>query len=115
MAGFIPREKLFKYYQLADVCCIPLLYGNMSIAILEAIAHGLPIVTTAHSGISEIEKVGIKVPAKDSEATADAIITLLSNPKLLRIKSANARNLIRNYYWNGIAKKFVDVYENFKN
>ena len=115
LAGFLPRDKLFKYYHLADMCCIPLLFGTMSIAILEAVAHGLPVVTTSHSGFPEIEEVGIRIPAKDSDAISDAIITLLSDRELWRRKSENARKVITNYLWDGIAKKFVEVYERLQN
>lgn len=115
LAGFLPREKLFKYYHLADVCCIPLLFGNMSIAILEAVAHGLPIVTTSHSGFPEVEKVGIRIPSKDSDAIAEAILSLLSDQNLWRRKSENARKVIKNYLWPEIAEKFVKVYKTLQN
>ena len=111
LMGVLPREKLFKYYHIADVCCIPLIFGNMSISILESVAHGLPIVTTSHSGFPEINKVGIKIPSKNPEATADAIITLLSDPELIRKKSENAKGVIKNYYWDKIAKQFLSVYK----
>ncbi|NVM55328.1 MAG: glycosyltransferase family 4 protein [Candidatus Helarchaeota archaeon] len=111
LAGFMPREQLSKYYHMADVCVMPLLFGTMSTALLEAIAHGLPIVTTSHSGIPNVEDVGIKVPAKDSNAIADAIIKLLSNPNLWKKKSENTRRVIKNYLWSDIAKKSVEIYE----
>ncbi|MFX0091774.1 MAG: glycosyltransferase family 4 protein [Candidatus Hodarchaeota archaeon] len=111
LAGFLPREKLFNYYREADVCCIPKLYGNMSNAILESVAQGLPIVTTKHSGFPQIDEVGIKIPSKDSKAIAEAIITLLSDPQLWRRKSEKAQKVIKDYQWNRLAKKFVNVYK----
>ena len=114
LTGFLPKEKLFKYYHMADVCCIPLLFGTMSIAILEAVAHGLPVVTTVHSGLPEVQEVGMEVPAKDSEATANAITTLLSDPELWKKKSENSRNVIKSYLWSEIAKKFVEVYSGIR-
>jgi glycosyltransferase involved in cell wall biosynthesis len=111
LAGFVPREKLFKYYHEADVCCLPLLYGTMSMAILEAVAHGLPIITTSHSGFPDVEKVGIQIPSKNSDAIANAIITLLSDPNLLQKKSDNTQQVIKNYHWNTIAKAFTEVYQ----
>lgn len=115
LAGFLPREKLFRYYHLADVCCMPLLFGTMSIAILEAVAHGLPIITTSHSGFPEVDKVGVKIPSKDSEAIAEAILSLISNPKLCRSKSENAQKVMKNYLWPKIARKFLEVYETLQN
>jgi len=115
LLGFLPREKLFKYFHLADVCCIPLIFGTMSNAILEAVAHGLPIVTTKHSGFPEIDKVGIKVPPKDSKTIADAIIGLLSDQELRRKKSDSARKVIEKYYWNNLAEEFKDIYKKMLN
>jgi glycosyltransferase involved in cell wall biosynthesis len=83
----------------------------MSMAILEAVAHGLPIITTSHSGFPDVEKVGIQIPSKNSDAIANAIITLLSDPNLLQKKSDNAQQVIKNYHWNTIAKAFTEVYQ----
>lgn len=80
-------------------------------SILESVANGLPIVATPNTGFPEIDKVGIAVPPKDSEAIADAIIALLSDHELWRRKSERARKVIRRYYWERIAKEFVKVYE----
>jgi glycosyltransferase involved in cell wall biosynthesis len=113
LAGFVSREKLFRYYHMADVCCMPLLFGTMSIALLESVAHGLPIVTTVHSGFPEVNKVGIEIPPKDASATADAIISLLSNPKLRARKSQNAQRIIKNYFWTKIARDFLKIYDRF--
>ena len=111
LTGFIPWEELSKYYHMADVCCIPLIFGNMQISILEALAHGLPIVTTEHSGFPEIEQVGIKVPPKDSHAIAEAIIKLISQPKFWKHKSKRAIDLIKKYDWVDAAKKTVEIYK----
>jgi glycosyltransferase involved in cell wall biosynthesis len=110
LAGFVPREKLFQYYHEADVCCLPLLYGTMSMAILEAVAHGLPIVTTEHSGFPDVEKVGIQIPPKDADAIASSILTLLSDSVLWKQKSENAKKVIQKYYWSIIAQQFLSIY-----
>ncbi len=110
LAGFLPRKKLSTYYRMADVCCLPSLCEDMSTSILESVANGLPIVATPNTGFPEIDKVGIAVPPKDSEAIADAIIALLSDHELWRRKSERARKVIRKYYWERIAKEFVKVY-----
>jgi phosphatidylinositol alpha-mannosyltransferase len=111
LAGFMAREKLYTYYHLADVCCIPLLYGTMSMANMEAMAHGLPLVTTVHSGIPEIEEVGLKVPPKDSDAIADALLRLLTDDELWEKKSRNTERTVARYLWGNIAEQFLNVYE----
>ena len=113
LTGFLPREKLFRYYHLADVCCLPSLFDDMSMSILESVANGLPIVATRNTGFPEIEKVGIEIPPKNPEAISEGIITLLSDPELLRKKSENAKKVIKNYYWDKIAERFTKLYKGF--
>jgi glycosyltransferase involved in cell wall biosynthesis len=115
LAGFLPRKKLFKYYQMSDVCCLPSLFDDMNMSILESVACGLPIVATPNTGFPEINKVGIEVPHGNSEAIAEALLTLLTDPDLAYKKSDNAHKLIQNYFWNRIALKFRKVYENIMN
>lgn len=111
LTGFVPREKLHTYFMMADVCCIPSLYDDMNISLLEALTYGLPVVATPNTGFSEISKVGIEVPPKNSEAIAKAIISLLSDEKLWIKKSREAKKVIKNYYWTEIAKKFLKTYK----
>jgi colanic acid/amylovoran biosynthesis glycosyltransferase len=52
--------------------------------LLEAQSMGLPVVSTYHAGIPEIVEdgeTGLLVPERDSEALADALETLISNPE----------------------------------
>jgi len=62
-------KKLPNKYQEADVFVIPSLNEGMSNTVLEAMASGLPIITTQTGGTDElIDKNGVVVPKKDPEA-----------------------------------------------
>ncbi|MBD3204848.1 glycosyltransferase [Candidatus Bathyarchaeota archaeon] len=113
LAGFLPRERLYRYYHEADVCCLPLIFGTMSMAVLESIAHGLPVISTEHCGLPELNQVGLKVPPKDSEAISEAILTLLSDSKKIRRKSENSKTVIKSYLWSKIAEQYTDLYRSF--
>ncbi|MEO1065610.1 MAG: glycosyltransferase, partial [Actinomycetota bacterium] len=45
-AGQVDRDRLAVYFQAADVYCLPSLYEGFPLAILEAMAAGLPVVAT---------------------------------------------------------------------
>jgi glycosyltransferase involved in cell wall biosynthesis len=66
-----------------DLFVLPSLWEGLSVALLEAMAAGKPIVATAVSGTTQAMipgETGLVVPPRDSRALADAIIQLLSNP-----------------------------------
>lgn len=70
--------------------CVRLADGdsdNLPTVITEAMAFGVPVVSTRVAGIPEQidhEKTGFLVPERDAEALAGALATLLNNPKLAR-------------------------------
>jgi glycosyltransferase involved in cell wall biosynthesis len=66
-----------------DLFVLPSLWEGLSVALLEAMAAGKPMVATAVSGTIQVMtdgKTGLMVPPRDSQALADAILQLLSNP-----------------------------------
>jgi len=84
-ASKLPTEKLALYYDAADVFVLPSLSEGHSVALLEAMASGLPIVATNIGGNNEsiVNQVnGFLVPPKNSEELSKAIITILSDTKL---------------------------------
>ena len=65
----------------ADLFVLPTLYDPMPNAALEALASGLPVVTTADAGIADAiaESGAGKVTTRDPEALADAIAAVLGD------------------------------------
>jgi len=69
----------------ADLFVLPSLWEGLSVALLEAMAAGKPIVATAISGTVQAltnDETGLAVPPRDSQALADAITKLLADPAL---------------------------------
>ena len=63
--GMVPNKELYKYYNCADIFCIPSQYEEgFGIVIMEAVACGLPVVGAKKGGIPEAldESVSILVP-----------------------------------------------------
>lgn len=56
--GNITREKLYQLYQLADIGILPSFNEQCSYVIIEMMMHGLPIVSTDSTGLSEMIKNG---------------------------------------------------------
>jgi len=90
-AGFVPHENLQEELNQAHIFCHPsriLKNGDkegIPTTIVEAMATGLPIVTTKHAGIPEMVRDGedgFVVAERDINAISQAILTLLDKPDL---------------------------------
>ncbi len=81
--GYYPDKKLPKLYQAADVFAFSTFYEHHPFAVLEALATGLPVVTTTVGGIPEtIEsgKNGFLVEPFNAKAFSEKILYLLEHP-----------------------------------
>ena len=92
---------------------MPGYYEGAPTSILEAMAAGLPVISTKSGGIPELivnGKNGIITEEKDSKMLADAIVDLMNNRNL--VESIREKNLesIKQKDWPIIAKKITDVY-----
>jgi glycosyltransferase involved in cell wall biosynthesis len=96
--GRITRDHLNKVYRQAHVFVLPTLSDGFAITQLEAMAQGLPVVTTPNCGNVVTEGLdGLIVPVRDGRALADALAKLNDDRALLRAMSINALQTIRNY------------------
>ena len=112
--GFLPEEEKIQALQSADAFVFPTLYEGFGIVFLEAMACGLPIITTHVAGNSEIvehKKNGLLVMPKDSAAISDAVIELLTNKQLRSRIRKNDLEKVKGYDWKHVAKSYQKIYE----
>jgi glycosyltransferase involved in cell wall biosynthesis len=105
LAGALPRPAAMARLAEADVFCLPSIYEGLPLAILEAMAAGLPVVATAVSGNPEAVEdgvTGLLVPAENATALADALIALLADPERRRAMSEAARARIAERFSIGL-------------
>lgn len=89
------QNNVDQWMATCDIFVLPSLHEYHSIAVLEAMRAGKPIVATDVGGNGEsIEhnRSGLLVPSKDSNALADALYKLITNKKLRQTLGENARN-----------------------
>ncbi len=85
----------------ADLFCLPTFAEGLPIVIMEAMARGVPVVTTYISGIPELARNGetaLVVPAGDPEALAAAIRRLVEDPDLVQRLTDHAVAEVRSNY-----------------
>ena len=105
---------LAKYYQSADIFLHAAHADNFPNTILESLASGVPVITTAVGGIPEQVQdgsTGFLVPSHDYKAMAEKINVLLSNRDLRLRMAGNARKRAEKYYDLEVqVDKYLDWY-----
>jgi len=86
---------------------------GLSLAVLDAMASGLPVVATEISGNRDIVqqgKNGILVEPNSADALAEAIGTLLKDEARRKSIAGRARESVTGYRWDNIAREYVSLY-----
>jgi glycosyltransferase involved in cell wall biosynthesis len=113
-SGRVDNERMASLYRSADVMINPSLADNMPISVLEALASGVPVVTTDVGGVPylvEHGKTALLVPAQNPQAMAEAVLALLGNPrKAGEIRQAGIDS-VRQYAWPNVRVRLLRVYE----
>ncbi len=120
LPGLVAHDDLPGLYRSADLFVLPALHdpqGNVDglpNVILEALASGLPVISTAISGIPlaiESGVEGILVAEQDRPALEDAVSSLLRNPERRRRMGARARaRAVLHLTWDQVAAAYRDAY-----
>jgi len=118
--GMVSQEELRELYRQVDLVVIPSVttmgtQENTSIAALEAMACGTPVVATDIGGLPEVVRSGVDgylIPERDPKALANAALTLLSETERARKMGAEARrHVVSVFSTQSWAERVVRVYE----
>ena len=105
--------------QEADVFLLSSLSEGISNAVLEAMACGLPVVTTDCGGMTEAVTDGVEglvVPVRDPEAMAAALARLASEAKLSHhLGQAARQRILQEFTLDRQIEKFIELYQEAKN
>jgi len=105
----ISESLLFSYYNLADVYVSPTLQEDFIIGILEAMACGLPIVSTGQDFLVHSGRNGYVVPKRNARAIADAVLKMYSKGECKTMGTVS-REIVKDYDWRVIARKVIKEY-----
>jgi glycosyltransferase involved in cell wall biosynthesis len=102
-------------YRQHDVYVSASMQEGMSNAMLEAMAGGLPIVTTRCEGVDElISNNGIVVDDPTPAALAAAVRKLAGDWKMLKTMSLAARKKAESFGWAAVAESYLRLYAKVK-
>lgn len=113
--GRLDRDEMAIAYREADISINPSRVDNMPVSILEAMASGTPVVSTAVGGVPFLVKDGITallVPPGSPEAMADAIQKIIEDNSLADRLITNSLQEVQKYTWPKIWPLLAAIYRN---
>jgi len=116
-AGCIPHSEVENQYRAADLFLFPSLRDSGGTAVLEALAHGLPVVCTelGGPGVTVNERCGRVVPALDrtqkelATGLADAVREIMTTSGLHHHLSAGAKARAREFDFQNLVRSLYPV------
>ncbi len=106
----IPEDKLYQYYNIADIYLSAFSYPGSSISTLEAMACSLPVITTAQPWLIKEGQNGIILNDNSSVSIQKAVLELVKQEKLHE-QGEISREIVQDYDWEKIAENAALQYE----
>ncbi len=112
--GFLRGRDISRVFSLADLYVMPSRSEPFGIAPLEAMSHGVPVLISKTSGVSEVLTHALKVDFWDIEDMASKIVAVLKYPPLSQHLKEHGRFEVRRITWEGAAQKCLQEYEKIR-
>jgi glycosyltransferase involved in cell wall biosynthesis len=113
--GSVSKPEVIAALQGAHLAVLPTVEDGFGVVILEALAAGLPVVTTTHSGGSEVIENGYEgfvVAPKSVEALAGKILYFYENRDAAREMGQAARKKVEaGWDWEAYTDRLLEIYE----
>jgi glycosyltransferase involved in cell wall biosynthesis len=110
-----PRHDVPDLLNAMDLFVLPSYSEGVSLALLEAMAAGLPVIATQVGGLPEVVTDGdngLLIPPRDAGALAGALTRLLEAPELAKKLGQNASQHVREHYsLDRLGREINDLYE----
>jgi glycosyltransferase involved in cell wall biosynthesis len=112
----VPEAELLRLYRSSALLLLPLVDTVASNTVLEALACGLPIVTTDVGAIRDYvtPECAILVPPGDAAALTAAAVALLNDPARRRAMALAARRQALAFAWPEIVRQLRVVYDSVR-
>jgi glycosyltransferase involved in cell wall biosynthesis len=111
--GRLDHGQLPALYRSADIVVNPALVDNAPVSLIEAMASGVPIVSTRVGGIPDMvadQVTALLVPPRDAQAMAAAILRLLGDAALAERLARAGIGEAQRYAWPRVRERLLDVY-----
>jgi len=109
--GIVDHDSIFKLYQKSHIFVLPSLNEALGNVTHEALASGLPIVTTRTGAAELIDGNGFVIEKESSDDIVKCIEKLLIDTKLRSYMSAKSRQIAKTMTWRKVAESYLEIYK----
>jgi len=110
--NYIPLDDLVAVYNGAKIFVHPSFYEGFGFPILEAMACGIPVITSNSSSLPEVVgNAGITVDPQDIKKLSLSMLELLENEKMQIFYTKKSLKRVHQFSWKKSAEKVLRVYE----
>jgi len=114
--GYVEEKELPSLYSAAKAFVFPSLYEGFGLPPLEAMACGVPVISSNTSSMPEvIGKAGILISPKDERLWAKTIVNILKDKALAQTLSEWGIRQAKKFSWEETARKTIEVYKEVVN
>jgi glycosyltransferase involved in cell wall biosynthesis len=109
----VAAERMQELYAEHDVFLFPSLMEGLPSVLLEAMATGMPVITTETCGMPDVvedEFNGLLIPPANAPAMEEAILRLAHSVELRQRLGEAARETMRRHTWEGAARRLQGLY-----
>jgi glycosyltransferase involved in cell wall biosynthesis len=118
ITGEVSRARLTRLYEAADLFILPSYHEGFGIALVEAVAHGVPVLTTTAGAIPEAVPAGTArfVAPGNRPALADALAQLIGRDRrqLIGLSRNAARASVHCRRWPEATAEFVRLVDRLR-
>jgi glycosyltransferase involved in cell wall biosynthesis len=110
--GRVPQNELFALYRSASALVFPSVCDGFGMVVTEALAHGLPVITTHNVGASDLLRDGVNgwvLPVGDVDALVAKLTSCLEHPGDLRAMREHAEATAAAHPWSEYRKRLMQV------
>jgi glycosyltransferase involved in cell wall biosynthesis len=112
LTGYVPLEDLPALYSAAECMAFPSIYEGFGLPVLEAMACGTPVITSASSSLSEVAgDAALLVDPRSVEQITDALVRIHGDPQLAGDLSSRGLARSARFTWENAARATLDFYE----
>lgn len=109
----VPADRMQELYAEHDVFLFPSLMEALPLVLMEAMATGMPVITTETCGMPDVvenEFNGLLIPPADAPAIEESILRLTVSVELRRKLGEAARDTMKRYTWERAARRLEELY-----